>query len=41
VLLELPADTQQAMQLVVTDTGTRVASAAGSTLAAMLAGATS
>jgi hypothetical protein len=39
VLLTLPADTDQAMQLVVTDTGTRVASAAGSTLAAMLAGA--
>jgi len=40
VLLALPADTNQAMQLVVTDTGTRVASAAGSSLAAMLAGAT-
>ena len=40
VLLTLPADTNQAMTLVVTDTGTRVASAAGSTLTAMLAGAT-
>ncbi|GAA3798006.1 hypothetical protein [Cellulomonas soli] len=40
VLLTLPADTSQAMQLVVTDNGTRVASAAGSTLTAMLAGAT-
>lgn len=39
VLLTLPADTNQAMQLVVTDTGTRVASAAGSTLTALLAGA--
>ncbi|WP_407344348.1 hypothetical protein [Pengzhenrongella phosphoraccumulans] len=41
VLLALPADTNQAMQLEVTDNGHRVASAAGSTLAAMLAGATS
>ncbi|WP_448631567.1 hypothetical protein [Cellulomonas soli] len=40
VLLTLPADTNQAMSLVVTDNGTRVASAAGSSLAAMLAGAT-